>query len=143
MCIEHSVGPHHQRPSAFAAYRGEGLLEFARIANLPYAQVQPQRAGCFLQLPLKPSSDWVRRRGEDTYMRDAGHRFLEQFQPLRAQRFDESRYPRDIAAGPRETGNKPAYHRIASYRFVTMGIVPVAFFAASAPGMDLRGSRPT
>ncbi len=69
-------------------------------------------------------------------MSQASKQFLEQFDSLPLKLRIESRYARDVAAGPRQARHETGTDR-GTRRAMTMGIVLVASFAAWTAGVKI------
>src|SRR6266567_708528 len=74
---------------------------------------------------------WVVRVDQESDQASLGHQLVQQLQPLRLQLPGEKHHARGVAAGSAEVGDEAKLYGSAQST-KTIGVVPVAAFAASA-----------
>ena len=125
-------------------FGAEGSFDLFKVASFHPLKANAQRPGQIIHVSwiIVPSRiSWIDQNSHSKYLRN---RLFEQFQPLSAQFSRESGEPRDVKVTKvRPVMFPPVLARLAtiprstrsSAAPITIGIVVVAFFAASAPGV--------
>ena len=107
----------------------EARLDLASIPRRQGLELEAQHWRCRLHFHQLQTMAGVVPIPDDGHAGDAGHNFLDQFQPLRALLCRDKREAGDVATRPRQTVDEARSDGIADLA-ITMGMVPVALRAA-------------